>query len=200
MKRAIFILVLSGAGSAEIIDRVAAVVGRQIITQSEVERETRLETFFGSASPDPKQILNRLIRQRLVFQEMEQTAPPELSDEEVDEWLATARPAGSDPARQNLKEEDLADYGRRQLQLEKFLDLRFKTGLQVSAQEIESYYKNRLRPEMERRGVQPIPPLEGVRDRVEQAVLEERVNQLVEEWMSELRQRTGVRIPSQDRP
>ena len=194
------VLLLAAAGRAEIIDRVAAVVGRQVITQSEVDRETRLERFFGAASPDPKQVLQRLIRQRLVFQELEQTALPELTGEELDEWLATARPAGADPARHGLKPPDPIEYGRRQLQIEKFLDLRFKTGFQVSEQEIETYYKTRLRPEMERRGVQPIPALEAVRDRVEKAVTEERVNQLMEEWMNELRQRTKVRLADQAPP
>jgi hypothetical protein len=196
----VLLLLLAAAVHAEIIDRVAAVVGRQVITQSEVDRETRLEKFFGAPSPDPKQVLERLIRQRLVFQELEQTALPELTPEELDQWLAAAKPAGADPAPHNLKPSDLAEYGRRQLQLEKFLDLRFKTGFQVSEEEIGAYYKNRLLPEMERRGVKPLPALEAVRDRVEKAVTEERVNQLMEEWMNELRQRTQVRLADQAPP
>ncbi len=193
-------VLLAATLPAEIIDRVAAVVGRQVITQSEVEREVRLERFFGAPSPNPQQVLQRLIRQRLVFQEMEQTALPELTPEEVDQWLSTARPPQADPARHGLQPPDLAEYGRRQLQLEKFLDLRFKAGVQVSEQEVEAYYKTRLRPEMERRGVQPLPALEAVRDRVEKAVTEERVNQLMEEWMNELRQRARVRLADQAPP
>jgi hypothetical protein len=200
LARPVLLLILAAAAPAEIIDRVAAIVGRQVITQSEVEREVRLETFFGAPSPDRKQVLERLIRQRLVFQELEQTALPDLTPQELDQWLATAKPAGADPARYNLKPSDLAEYGRRQLQLERFLDLRFKIGFQVSEQEIETYYKTRLRPEMERRGVQPIPALEAVRDSVEKAVTEERVNQLMEEWMNELRQRTRVRLAEQPQP
>jgi hypothetical protein len=196
----VLLFLLAVALRAEIIDRVAAVVGRQVITHSEVDRETRLERFFGAPSPDPKQVLERLIRQRLVFQEMEQTALPELTPEELDQWLTAAKPAGADAAPHNLKPSDLAEYARRQLQLEKFLDLRFKTGFQVSEDEIGAYYKNRLLPEMERRGVQPLPALEAVRDRVEKAVTEERVNQLIEEWMNELRQRTRVRLADQAPP
>ncbi len=165
-----------------------------------MNREVRLEKFFGAPSPDPQQVLQRLIRQRLVFQELEQTALPEITSQELDQWLASAQPARPDPTPHNLKPADLAEYGRRQLQLEKFLDLRFKTGFQVSEQEIEAYYQTRLRPEMERRGVQPIPALEAVRDRVEKAVTEERVNQLMEEWMNELRQRTRVRLADQAQP
>lgn len=193
-------LLLATTLPAEIIDRVAAIVGRQVITQSEVEREARLEKFFGAPSSDPKQVLERLIHQRLVFQELEQTALPDLTTEEFQQWLATTQPAGADPTAHGLKPPDLAEYGRRQLQIEKFLDLRFKTGFQVSEQEVEAYYKTRLRLEMERRGVQPLPPLEAVRDSVEKAVTEERINKLMEEWMNELRQRTRVRLADQTQP
>jgi hypothetical protein len=207
MRRIVLLLVLlslaewvAAPARAEIIDRVAAVVGRGVITQSEVEREAQLETFFGAAAPDPAQVLERLIRQRLIFQEIEQTASAEVTPNEIQEWIAETRPAGVDPARHRLGSQDLAEYARRQIQVEKFIDLRFRSGLTASDQEVQAYYQERLIPEFQKQGVQPIPPLDSVRDRVARAVQEERVSRLVAEWMTELRQRTRVRIPEREKP
>jgi parvulin-like peptidyl-prolyl isomerase len=191
---------LSPAVPSEIIDRVAAVVGRGVVTQSEVEREARLEIFFGAAAPDPAQVLERLIRQRLIFQEMEQTAAPEVTPSEIQEWITETRPAGADPVRHGLSSRDLEGYARRQIQVEKFLNLRFRSGLTASDQEVEAYYQQQLLPELKKRGVDPLPPLDSVRDRVARAVQEERVSRLVEEWMTELRQRTRVRKPELEAP
>jgi hypothetical protein len=195
---AVLSLILAAAGGAEIIDRIAAVVGREVVTRSEVRREAALESYFGASQPDPAQVLDRLVRQRLIFQEMEQTALPEVSEAEQKQWLAAMKPAGRDPARFGLHPQDLLDYARRQLLVEKFIELRFKTGLQASSQDVEAYYKTKLRPELEKKGVE-VPPLDAVRDRVEQAVLEERVTALVEEWMGEMRTRAGVRFPEKEK-
>jgi hypothetical protein len=131
---------------------------------------------------------------------MEQTATPEVTPSEIQEWLAETRPAGADPARHGLRSQDLEGYARRQIQVEKFLDLRFRSGLTASDQEVEAYYRQQLLPELKKRGVDPLPSLDSVRDRVARAVQEERVNRLVEEWMTELRQRTRVRKPEAEAP
>jgi len=108
MKQAVWILMTLALGHAEIIDRVVAVVGREVVLQSDLDREGRLEAFFGAATPVPAQVLERLLRQRLLFQEMEQTAPPEVSPEQARKWIEQMRPAGKDPSRQGLREADRA--------------------------------------------------------------------------------------------
>ena len=199
MKQAVWILMTLALGRAEIIDGVVAVVGREVVLQSDLDREGRLEAFFGAATPVPAQVLERLLRQRLLFQEMEQTAPPEVSPAQARKWIEQMRPADKDPSRQGLREADLVEYAGRQLQVERFVDQRFKTDLQVTPQEIDEYYQKRLRPELERQGVVDIPPLEKIQARVEQAAREEKANQALDEWLAESRQRS-VRILEKEKP
>ncbi len=181
----------------EIIDGIAAVVARQAITRSEVEREARLEAFFqGQPPPDAafgEELLQRLIRQRLIAPEMEQTAFG-ASEAEVKRELDRMRPAGADPARHGLVETDLLDFVRRQFDTLRFLDQRFRPGLQVPAEEVDSYYQKVFLPELERRGAASRPPLEEVRNRLEEILRQERINVLVEAWLVEIRSRAGVRV------
>src|SRR6266498_3287027 len=66
---------------AEIIDRVAVVVGNRVITESEILREVRLTAFlngepldFGAASR--RKTAERLVEQRLIRNEMESNLYP----------------------------------------------------------------------------------------------------------------------------
>src|SRR5262249_49424474 len=59
------------AGRAEIIDRVAVVVGNRVITESEILREVRLTAFLNGAPLDfsaasKRKTAERLVEQRLI--------------------------------------------------------------------------------------------------------------------------------------
>jgi hypothetical protein len=193
---------LASTGLAEIIDRILAVVGRDIVTLSDVEREAQLEAFFRGAPPAPEHaggaegpaIMERLIRQRLVRQEMEQTTFPPAEDGQVREWLARMGPAGADPSQYGLLAEDLYDYARRQIDIERFIDLRFRPGIQASPEEVEAYYERVLLPELQRRGIAERPTLEEAGPQIEQVLMEERLNVLVDQWLAEARAEAGVRL------
>ena len=135
---------LAALGRGEIIDRVAARVGTRVITSSEVEKEARLEAYFNRQPPPDKaaghsETLQRLIKQQLVRQEMEQTKFPSAGEEQAKKRLQGLLPAAEPapkPADYGLRAEDLADYGRRLADIDAFLTLRFK-----SDQEIEVWLK-----------------------------------------------------------
>jgi len=210
MRRALLIggLLAAVPAPSEIIDRLVAVVGRQVITQSDVEQEARLEAFFRRQpapalrvdSPETQALRDRLIRQHLVEQEMEQSTFPPPEAGRLREWLEKMRPAGADPAPWNLAETDLEDYARRQIDVERFIDQRFKPGLQIPEGEIGDYYEKVLLPELERRGIREKPPLAEARGQIEAMLIEERVNQLLDHWLEEARLRTGVRLLEAPRP
>lgn len=120
--------------SGETIDRVAAVVGRQMITWSEVQREARLEAYFNGQpppgrledqSPEYRELLERLIQQRLIQHEMDQSRFPQAYEAESTEWLKKLRPTGVDPTDYDLREQDLMEYGKRLARTDRFLELRF---------------------------------------------------------------------------
>jgi len=192
-------LAVSGAG--EIIDRVAAVVGRRVITLSDARREARLEAYCNGLPPASvagannghRPVLERLIQQALIRQEMDQTSFPSVDDAQAGEWVLKLKPGG-DPAAYGLSRRDLLDYARRQLDVLRFVDLRFKTGLQIQSQQVESYYEKTLVPELKRRGISPPPPLDQTRAQIERILVEERANELLDAWLGEQRARIPVRI------
>ena len=197
-------LLLAGISRApgEIIDRIVVVVGRQIVTQSDIEQEARLEAFFRNApppqlrrgSPEWVTLRERLIRQRLVEQDMRQSTFPPAEPTQILEWLARMRPAGADLGRYGLAEDDLEDYARRQIDIERFIDQRFKPGLQIPDADIAAYYEKTLLPELERRGIAERPTLEQARGQIEAVLLEEKVNRALDQWLVEARTRAGVRL------
>lgn len=194
------LLLAAAPAGAEIIDGVAAVVGRRVITFSDIRRQVRVEAFFGRRpapetaarlDPETRPALERLIEWRLIRQEMDAIDFPSASDEDAGKWLAEKLDAPGDPAAHGLTRQDLVEFARRQLDFEQFVELRFKAAAQVSPPQVEAYYERILLPDLKRKSVEP-PALEELRRSIENTLREERANQLLDEWLIE--QRTHVRI------
>ena len=78
--------------SAEIIDRVLAVVGGDLITLTDVTAARDLGLQPGGGAADwTRAILDRLIDRELVLAEVERYGPPEPTAEEVDAEVAKVR-------------------------------------------------------------------------------------------------------------
>ena len=116
------------------------------------------------------------------------------------QWFAQTRPKDADPGRWSLKEQDLMEYAGRQVRIEGFVDIRFRPGLQVTAEDVGEYYEKVFLPELKRRGIAETPPLEAVRSRLEQVLIEERVSRLLDDWLADLRSRTRVTIMEVEKP
>ncbi|MBI3665993.1 MAG: hypothetical protein HY236_07175 [Acidobacteria bacterium] len=212
IERALLISLILGAWPVrgEIIDRVAAVVGRLPITRSEVQKEARLEAFFShrpapsarlsAADADSRAVLERLIRQRLIRYEMEQTQFPSADDAQVEKWLREQGVTLAAAPDYGLTEQDLADYGRRQIDILRFVDLRFKSGVEIPAQQVDAYYEHTLLPELARRAVAERPPLDQVRGQIKQILVEEQTNELLDNWLAELRTHMLVRVMEIEQP
>jgi hypothetical protein len=82
----------SAAVSAEVLDRVLAVVGGQLITLTDVTAARDLGLQSGDGQADPvRAILSKLIDRELVLAEVERYAPAEPSSEAVDREVAKVR-------------------------------------------------------------------------------------------------------------
>jgi hypothetical protein len=150
----IFVLLgLAGAPGlrADIIDRVVAVVGNQAVTWSEVEREARLEAYCNGQpppaapsgrSPEYRALLERVIEQRLIQREMDQTKFPPADDAQAKKRLQQLRPAGADAAKYGLREQDLLEYARRIENVDRFLALRFQGTRQAADSELDAWLKD----------------------------------------------------------
>jgi hypothetical protein len=93
----------------------------------------------------------------------------------------------------DLTAQDVAGFWRQVIGYERFKDFRFKTGLEVSAEVVEAYYKQNIVPELGGAG-NAAPPLEEIYDQVEQAAIEERANEMLDEWLKETRPQLRIVI------
>ncbi len=120
-----------GAGRAEIIDGVAAVLGKQVVTESEVDKEARLEAYFNGHPPasataaSRRETLERLIDQRLIQRTMDQIKFPSADDAQARKRLEAMGPVAAKPSDYGLRDQDLLNYARRIEDIDRFLKLRF---------------------------------------------------------------------------
>jgi hypothetical protein len=195
------------------LDRIVAVVNRQAILFSDIEDEFRIAVLDPARTDQnqmtPQEALQRLISRALIRQQIQQ------------EDIPTARPTAEEIAarekeirnelpacvRANCKSDadwkvflaahDLTpgrvdDYFRNRLQILRFIEMRFRLGIRIAPEEIEAYYREKLVP-LYPPG-QAAPPLEKVAPRIEEILLQQQVNVLFEDWLSNLQKQGEIEI------
>ena len=122
-----------GVAHAEVIDRVLAIVGGQLIMLSDVHAAQDLRLVTPAPSPDPiREVLSRLIDRELQLTDVERYAPPEPTADEVDRAVQTVRDRFPSPgafeavlARSGIDLDRLRERLREDLRIQAYLDQRF---------------------------------------------------------------------------
>jgi parvulin-like peptidyl-prolyl isomerase len=141
--------VLCAAGRAAVLDRIAVVVGNDVITESEVLEEVRMTEFLNgqplNVSPAQRRAAaERMVDQQLIRDEMQIGSYSEPAESAVDATLAEFRRqrfAGDDAAMRaslqayGLTESDLKKHLRWQLAAVRFANVRFHAGIPVGPRE-----------------------------------------------------------------
>jgi hypothetical protein len=183
---------------AEIIDRIVITVANQVITQSQIDDELRVTAFLNRDKVDlsadaRKQAAGRLIEQALIRREMDLShyPLPEISD--AGESLHSLKAMySSETDFQNALEASgvsVDDLTRRlwwQLTLLRFIDYRFRPGIQVPAADVQAYYRQQV-SQWEQKGTKPIPTFEESRDQIEEILTQNRIDQALEQWIKDTR-------------
>jgi hypothetical protein len=128
-------MALSVHASAEMIDRVLAVVSGQLITLSDVTAARDLGLARADGAPDPvRAILSKLIDRELILAEVDRYAPPEPTAAAVSQAVEEVRarfpsPAAFDAAlaRSGIDERHLRETLRQDLRTRSYLDQRFSS-------------------------------------------------------------------------
>ncbi len=198
------------------LDHVVANIGSSVILQSDVEQEMHfsalepLQVLPGQNTPDFA--LRRLIDRTLILEQMEeQQQPTSTPREDVDKSLAELRkqiPAcekfhcqtaegWGDFLRSNDLNPDLVDqrWSQRMAML-RFIDLRFRSGVRISQDQIGTYYQKTLVPALTKDN-QKAPPLAEVSGRIQEILLQQQVSGLFQDWLSSLRDQGNVQIDDQ---
>jgi peptidyl-prolyl cis-trans isomerase SurA len=189
---------------AEIIDRIAVVVGNSVITESEIVREIRLTAFLNGEPLDfsatsKRKTADRMVEQRLLQIENEAGLYPPPAPDALDQTLQQAQSRFLSPARYSqelrrtgITEEELKAHLLRQLITLRFLDLRFRPGIQISEEEIVAYFDQRFAPELKKSHPGEQFSVIDYREQVEQALIGERVDKASDAWLKEARERTRI--------
>jgi hypothetical protein len=199
--------------SSVVLDRVVAVVNNRAILASDVDEEIRLAVLdagragMGVLSPQRalEQLISRSLIQQQIREEDEQAAGA--SPAEVEARLAEIRREVPACVRQNcaseagwkaflaahdLTTERVESYLRYRLQILRFIELRFRQGIRISPQEIETYYRETLLPQYGPGDA--FPALDEVSPRIQEILLQRQVNVLFDDWLKNLRQQGDVEV------
>jgi hypothetical protein len=182
----------------EIIDRIAISVGNQVITESQIDEEIRVTALLNHdpldvSPPARKAAAARLIEQALVRREMDfsRYPLPALSDADMSLRSLVSMYPNDEQYQKELRnygitEDDLKRRLWWQLTLLRFVDFRFRPGIQVADSDLQAYYQQQL-SEWKQKGVQPIPSLEDSRDRIAEILTQQRIDQALDRWMVDTR-------------
>jgi hypothetical protein len=198
---------------AVVLDRVVALVNNRAILASDVEDEMRLAVLAPSragrstltAKTALEQLISRALIQQQIRQEDELAAQP--SQEEVAARLAETRKDLPACVRFNctseqgwkafltahsLTPERVESYMRNRVQILRFIELRFRQGIRIAPEEIETYYRETLTPQYA--AGESIPPLDKVAPRIEEILLEQQVSALFDDWLKNLRKQGDIEV------
>jgi parvulin-like peptidyl-prolyl isomerase len=203
--RLIGLLAVAMAARGEIIDRIAASVGNKVITASDLDRALRVAAFQDGLQPDFSPERKRAAAEAMIEQKLIQT---ELSNSRY----PLPDPAELVPAIEQFKKAHykddqqyratLAEYGITEADFKElllwqrtlllFIQVRFETGVQLAAGDVEQYFTNTVKPAAE--AAHPGQPvsLEDYRDQIERKLTGQRADQQMDIWLRDVRRRTNV--------
>jgi hypothetical protein len=194
------------AGGGEVVDRMVAVVnGSELITYSDLLWQLALQPGVPLDSPrreDLRRVLQLLIDQRLVLQESEKLPHVHATEEEIQKALAEL--VNRFPSREEfqrrlervgLTAEQLRDIIHERIDMEKYLDFRFRSFTVVTPQEVEAYYKDVYVPRRRRQSPgQIVPALKDVYDSIQSELVERKIESDTDDFLEEARASAQIAI------
>ncbi len=183
-------------GGGEVIDRVLAAVGGQVVTLSDARAALALGLVARPAAGDAiAAAVEALIDRRLILTEVDRYQPVEPDPAAVarrTEALLAALPAEVPVERAlaslALDRERLAQWARDDLRIQAYIAQRFGL-VQPSDEEVAAYYRERV---ASRGGA--VPALADVADALRAELAAARRDRLVAEWLADLRRRADITV------
>jgi peptidyl-prolyl cis-trans isomerase SurA len=196
-----------------VLDRVVAVVNNHAILASDLDDEIRLSVLDpgrgGLGVLTRERALDQLISRTLIQQQIRdedlQSIEPSATD--IDARLEEMRKEIPACVRQNcaseagwkafliahgLTPERVQAYLRYRIEILRFIEERFRQGIQIPQQDIQTYYNETLLPQYAKG--EAIPPLDQVAPRIQEILLQQRVNVLFDGWLENLRKQGEIEV------
>lgn len=206
----LFLLALPCLWAGNLLDGIVATVNGHIILLSDWEDELRYETLVAGREPaqvtavERKAALDRLIDQELLREQMRAADFPHATAAEVHQRILDIRknfPSAADDqawqtvvARYGFTSQSLEQHVALDLDLLRLVDERLRPKVSIDSRSIESYYNQTLLPELRQSGAKDVS-LAEVTPKIRELLTQQKVNALLEAWLSNLR--SGSQIQTQ---
>ena len=195
------LLAASAAGclsAQEIVDRIVVRIENDVILLSEVDALKRYQLFVDGKSESDDEIVNRLIDQWIVRTEADVSHFPRPAGAEIQQSLERLRKSFKSAEeyearkkQRGLEDSELREMAALQLYLSNYLDSRFRPAIQVESKAIEDFYQKSVLPQAKARGQEP-PSLEAARDLIQEALVQQGINEQANQWLKESRARLHI--------
>jgi hypothetical protein len=204
MYRLLLILCVLLPLRAEILDRIAITVGRQVITELQLDEELRVTAFLNhqpmARNPEARRAAaDRLIQQLLVRREMELShypLPEAAAIDKIFEQVRNAVPLATDfkaeLRKYDLTESVLREHLTTQLMTLQFIELRFRPELGVSPTDIENYYQRQLLTWKAEHPGQRAPTLADSKELIRKTLAEQRTDEALDAWLEARRKQDSI--------
>ena len=183
---------------AETLDRIAVSVGQDVIPESQVILDLRVAAFLEHkpldlSGPARRQSAERLVDQLLILREAVDSHVTLPSTEAAALVAPYAAESGyqADLEGYGVSERDLAAHLLAGLRTLTFTDLRFRPEIQVSPEDVRSYY-DKL-PRQPDSAAAPIASFDESREQIEKLLVEQRVLEALDKWLETARGAANIR-------
>lgn len=194
-------------GPAVTIDRIAAVVGDEIVLEGEVSRLAAIGFLPRREGETELAYRDRLLDLRVVeiLREKElrlltglEPDPAEV-DVRLDEVAARYEAATGEPfdralERAQTSRAEVKRWIRRGIALESYARERLLPTIRLTEEGLREFYDGPFRQEAELRGAGTLPPFPEVQDQVRELMRERLLNEEVERWTQGLREKTRILV------
>jgi len=205
--RALLLALLLGSAGPEVLDRIAAVVGDDVLLEGDVERYAAIGLVERRADETDGTYRDRVLFERvedlLRERELRKTAGFSPDPREVEaryaalaERASKARGVPFDRVllAAGVTRAEALDWIRKGLALKTYVLERLLPTVKVSEEEMEAFYAGPFQVEARAKGLAVVPPLREVEDQVRALLRERKLNAEIERWTDELRRKTRVVI------
>jgi parvulin-like peptidyl-prolyl isomerase len=216
MRRAIFILVLVLAAfrapltrggpappqSTRVVDRIVARVEDDIILQSQVRALGAFQELVEGRADSDDKLLDELIQQWVVETEAAAARFPQPAQSEVDRELTRLKAQFATPEKYasrlnelGLTADEVREMLNRQIFVERYVDSKFRTTVQIEPAQIENYYTKELLPELAKNN-QPVPTRAAVEPQIREVLTQRAISDLTMKWLDDTKSRLRIEIES----
>jgi len=186
------------------LDRISAVIDRQVITLSEVNQMVAIRFFprvNGHSDDDYRhEVLESLIAQALRYRDVERFGAQDIPKDSIEARLTEITSRFASPAEfaaavasVELTMDEVRALVKRQLQVEAYIQERFSPLVFIPNEEIETYYRGPWAEQRRKRGL-ALPPLDQVKDEIRSLLKSDRLQSEIDKWTAQLRARANVDV------